>query len=256
MSNERPVAVVTGSSSGIGAATARLLAERGYNVVINYSRSADAAEQVAKECEALGADTIVQQANVAEDADCRALAQSALDRWGRIDALVNNAGTTRFCAHENLEGLSAEDFHTLYGVNTIGAFQMVRAVTPTMQQSGQGSIVNVASIAGVMGFGSSIAYAASKGALITMTKSLARALGPAIRVNAVCPGFVRGSWLAEGLGEKRYNAMIARLEANTPLARVCTPEDVAESIAYLTTGAGITTGETLLLDGGTHLGRM
>lgn len=256
MSNDRPVALITGSSSGIGAASARLLAERGYNVVINYSRSANAAEGVARECEALGAETIVQQANVAEDADCRALAKAAEDKWGRIDALVNNAGTTRFCAHEDLEGLSAQDFQELYAVNTIGAYQMVRAVAPTMQAAGRGSVVNVASIAGVMGFGSSIAYAASKGALITITKSLARALGPAIRVNAVCPGFVRGSWLAEGLGEKRYNAMIERLEANTPLAKVCTPEDVAESIAWFAAGAGITTGETLLLDGGMHLGRM
>ncbi|WP_348765360.1 SDR family oxidoreductase [uncultured Salinisphaera sp.] len=256
MSNNRPVALITGSSSGIGAATARLLSERGYNVVINYSRSAEAAEQVAAECEALGAETLVQQANVAEDAHCRALADSALERWGRIDALVNNAGTTRFCAHENLEGLSAQDFQDLYAVNTVGAYQMVRAVAPAMQAAGTGSVVNVASIAGVLGFGSSIAYAASKGALITMTKSLARALGPAIRVNAVCPGFVRGSWLAEGLGEKRYTAMIERLEANSPLARVCTPEDVAESIAYFAAGAGITTGETLLLDAGMHLGRM
>ncbi|MAS10244.1 SDR family oxidoreductase [Salinisphaera sp.] len=256
MSNDRPVALITGSSSGIGAASARLLAERGYNVVINYSRSAEAAEGVARECEALGAETIVQQANVAEDADCRALAKAAEDKWGRIDALVNNAGTTRFCAHEDLDGLSAQDFQDLYAVNTIGAYQMVRAVAPSMQAAGRGSVVNVASIAGVMGFGSSIAYAASKGALITMTKSLARALGPAIRVNAVCPGFVRGSWLAEGLGEKRYNAMIERLEANTPLAKVCTPEDVAESIAWFAAGAGITTGETLLLDGGMHLGRM
>ncbi|MES1942050.1 short-chain dehydrogenase [Salinisphaera sp. T5B8] len=256
MPNERPVALITGSSSGIGAATARLLSERGYNVVINYSRSADAAQQVASECQASGADTLVMQANVAEDADCRGLADAALDRWGRIDALVNNAGTTRFCAHENLEGLSAQDFQDLYAVNTVGAYQMVRAVAPAMQAAGTGSVVNVASIAGVMGFGSSIAYAASKGALITMTKSLARALGPAIRVNAVCPGFVRGSWLAEGLGEKRYTAMIERLEANSPLARVCTPEDVAESIAYFAAGAAITTGETLLLDAGMHLGRM
>lgn len=256
MPDQRPVALITGSSSGIGAASARLMAERGYNLVINYARSADAATQVGRECEALGAQTIVQQANVAEDNDCRALARVAQDRWGRIDVLVNNAGTTRFCAHEDLEGLSAQDFQELYAVNTVGAYQMVRAVAPTMQAAGTGSVVNVASIAGVMGFGSSVAYAASKGALITMTKSLARALGPTIRVNAVCPGFVRGSWLAEGMGEERYQAMIGRLEANTPLARVCTPEDVAESIAYFASGASITTGETLLLDAGMHLGRM
>ncbi len=256
MSQARPVAIVTGSSSGIGAATANLLAERGWNVVINYARSAAAGEEIAESCRSRGAETLVQQANVANDDDCRALANAAEAQWGRIDALVNNAGTTRFCAHDNLEGLDANDFQDIYAVNTIGAYQMVRAVAPAMQAAGNGSVVNVASIAGVMGFGSSIAYAASKGALITMTKSLARALGPAIRFNAVCPGFVRGSWLAEGMGEERYQALVERLEANTPLRRVCTPEDVAEAIVWFAAGAALTTGETLLLDGGTHLGRL
>ncbi|GAB3673850.1 SDR family NAD(P)-dependent oxidoreductase [Salinisphaera aquimarina] len=256
MKSNRPVALVTGSSSGIGAATACLFAQRGWNVVINFAHSADAAEKVAATCREHGTEALVQQGNVAEDSDCRALAQAAETQWGRIDALVNNAGTTRFCAHDNLEGLSAQDFQDIYAVNTIGAYQMVRAVAPMMQAAATGSVVNVASIAGVKGFGSSIAYAASKGALITMTKSLARALGPAIRVNAVCPGFVRGSWLAEGMGEARYQAMIEHLEAKTPLGRVCTPEDVADAIVYFTTGAAVVTGETLLLDGGTHLGRL
>ncbi len=256
MTSERPVALVTGSSSGIGAATAQLFAQRGWNVVINYARSADAAERVATACRSHGAEAIVQQANVAEDADCRALADAAVSTWGRIDALVNNAGTTRFCAHDDLEGLSAADFHDIYAVNTIGAYQMVRAVAPTMQATGKASVVNVSSIAGVKGFGSSIAYAASKGALITMTLSLARALGPAIRVNAVCPGFVRGDWLEQGLGEKRYQGMITHLESNTPLGKVCTPEDVAEAIVYFSSAAAVVTGETLLLDGGTHLGRL
>lgn len=255
MSNESPVAIVTGSSSGVGAATAKLLANRGWNVVINYSRKADAAEAVAAECRELGAETLVQQANVAEDADCRALAQAAVNRWGRIDALVNNAGTTKFCDHADLEGLSAEDFQQIYAVNTIGPYQMTRAVAPTMQAAGQGAIVNTASIAGVTGVGSSVAYAASKGALITMTKSLARALGPAIRVNAVCPGFIKGEWLREGLGEERYNKMVQSLESATPLQRVCDPEDVADGIYYFLAHGRLVTGETMLLDGGAHLGR-
>lgn len=255
MSNERPVAIVTGSSSGVGAATAKLLATRGWNVVINYSRKSDAAEAVAEECRQVGAETVVQQANVAEDADCRALAQAAVDRWGRIDALVNNAGTTKFCDHADLEGLSADDFQQIYAVNTIGPYQMTRAVAPTMQAAGSGSIVNTASIAGVTGVGSSVAYAASKGALITMTKSLARALGPAIRVNAVCPGFIKGEWLREGLGEERYNKMVHSLESATPLQRVCDPEDVADGIYYFLAHGRLVTGETMLLDGGAHLGR-
>ncbi|MES1924398.1 glucose 1-dehydrogenase [Salinisphaera sp. T31B1] len=256
MNTARPVALVTGSSSGIGAATARLFAQRGWHVVINYARSAEAAERVALDCRNHGVDALVVQANVAEDADCRRLAEAAESEWGRIDALVNNAGTTRFCAHDDLEGLSAADFHDIYAVNTVGAYQMVRAVAPAMQRANTGSVVNVASIAGVRGFGSSIAYAASKGALITMTRSLARALGPALRVNAVCPGFVRGEWLAQGMGESRYQAMVEHLEATTPLGRVCSAEDVAEAIVYFATGAPLTTGETLLLDGGTHLGRL
>lgn len=255
MSNERPVAIVTGSSSGVGAATAKLLAGKGWNVVINYARKADAAEAVAEACRGLGAEVAVQQANVAEDADCRALAAAATDRWGRIDALVNNAGTTKFCDHRDLEGLSAEDFQHIYAVNTIGPYQMTRAVAPTMQAAGQGSIVNTASIAGVSGVGSSVAYAASKGALLTMTKSLARALGPEIRVNAVCPGFIKGEWLAQGLGEERYNKMLRSLEGAAPLQRVCDPEDVADGIYYFIAGARLVTGESLLLDGGAHLGR-
>lgn len=255
MSNDRPVAIITGSSSGAGAATAKLLAERGWNVLINYASKAEAAEAVAAACREAGTDALVQQGNVAQDADCRALAQAAVDRWGRIDALVNNAGTTKFCDHADLEGLSAEDFQHIYAVNTIGAYQMTRAVAPTMQAAGQGSIVNTASIAGVMGVGSSIAYAASKGALITMTKSLARALGPSIRVNAVCPGFIKGEWLRQGLGEARYNKMVESLESSTPLQRVCDPEDVADAIYYFVAHARLVTGETLLLDGGANLGK-
>jgi len=255
MSNERPVAIVTGSSSGVGAATAKLLAGKGWNVVINYSRKADAAQAVAEACRDLGADAVVQRANVAEDADCRALAAAATDRWGRIDALVNNAGTTKFCDHRDLEGLSAEDFQHIYAVNTIGPYQMTRAVAPTMQAAGAGSIVNTASIAGVSGVGSSVAYAASKGALLIMTKSLARALGPEIRVNAVCPGFIKGEWLAQGLGEERYNKMLRSLEGAAPLQRVCDPEDVADGIYYFIAGARLVTGESLLLDGGAHLGK-
>lgn len=166
---------------------------------------------------------------------------------------MNCAGTTKFCAHDNLDGLDKQDFLDLYAVNTVGAYQMTRAVAPLMKQRGQGSIVNVASIAAVTGIGSSIAYAASKGALVTMTLSLARALGPEIRVNAVCPGFIQGEWLKNGMGEEKYTRTKRYLEETTPLRLTATADTVAETILYFITGAALVTGETLLLDGGMHL---
>lgn len=253
MNLENAVAIVTGSSSGVGAATARLLAQRGCRVVINYSRSAAAAEAVAKDCRALGAEVLVCQANVAEDDDCRRMVAAALDQWGRLDALVNNAGTTKFVDHANLAGLDKQDFFDIYGVNVVGPYQMTRAAEAALRETGDAAVVNVSSIAGVKGVGSSIAYAASKGALITMTKSLARALGPEIRVNCVCPGFIAGEWLQEGLGEALYARAKQAQEARAPLKRVCTGESVAKSILGFIDGHSIVTGEHLILDGGQHL---
>ena len=247
------VAIITGSSSGVGAACARQLAERGCHVAINYASNADGAARTREACEALGVETVVVQADVADDAQCRALAGAALDRWGRIDALVNNAGTTKFNPHDNLDGLSREDFLDIYAVNAVGPYQMARAVAPAMRRGGHGSIVNVASVAGIMGVGSSIAYAASKGALITLTLSLARVLGPEIRVNTVCPGFIQGEWLERGMGTAQYGAAKAFLEQNTPLQLTTTPDTVAEGILYFVCGADVVTGETLIMDGGMHL---
>lgn len=253
MDLEGSVAIVTGSSSGVGAATARQLAERGCHVVINYVSNAAGAEETRAACAAFGVDTEVVQADVASDADCRRLAAVAESRWGRIDCLVNNAGTTKFNDHRNLEGLSAEDFQRIYAVNTVGPYQMVRAVEPAMRRGGRGSIVNVASIAGVMGVGSSIAYAASKGALVTMGLSLARVLGPEIRLNTVCPGFIQGDWLEQGMGADAYARTKAALEQSTPLRLTCTPDSVAEVILFFLSSASAVTGETLILDGGHHL---
>ncbi len=247
------VAIVTGSSSGVGAACARRLAEQGANIIVNYASNRDGAEETRRACEALGVEARVVQADVSCDADCRRIVQAAEDAWGRVDALVNNAGRTVFCAMNDLEGLSAEDFQRIYAVNTIGAFQMSRAVAPLMKRGGRGSIVMVASIAGIVGVGSSIAYAASKGAMITLTRSLARVLGPQVRVNAVCPGFIQGDWLREGWGEDVYEANKAYLEATTPLARTATPDLVADTILQFVAGADLVTGETLLFDAGQHL---
>ena len=256
MSESRGVAIVTGSSRGVGAATAKLLAKEGFNVVVNFSKSEGEAKKIAAACEALGAETLLCQADVAQDADCRRMVAEAVKKWGRVDALVNNAGTTKFCAADNLEGLTKEDFLNIYGVNLVGPYQMIRAVAPHMKAQGKGVVVNVASIAGVMAIGSSVAYIASKAALIAVTKALARALGPEIRLNAVCPGFIQGEWLKEGMGQELYEAVKNHLETTLPLRATCTPEKVAQAIFLFMGEADLVTGETLLFDGGQHLGRL
>jgi 3-oxoacyl-[acyl-carrier protein] reductase len=253
MELKNAVCIVTGSASGIGAASAVLLAGKGARVVINYSKSEDAARATRKACESAGAETLLIKADVAQDSDCRRVAQAAIDKWGRIDALVNNAGATKFADHSDLEALSAEDFQRIYSVNVVGSYQMVRACAPAMKQGGRGAVVNVSSIAGKNGMGSSIAYAASKGALNTLTMSLARVLGPEIRVNAVCPGMVDTKWLREGYGA-RYAAIEARYRQGTPLGRAGTPEEVAAVIVWLIEGADLLTGDTIMVDSGMHLG--
>jgi 3-oxoacyl-[acyl-carrier protein] reductase len=250
----KQVAIVTGSSSGVGAATARLLASQGCNVLINYNSNSDGAKQVAADCEELGAGTVIFGGSVAEDDDCRAMVAAAWEKWGRVDILVNNAGTTKFMDHARLDGLSGEDFQRIYGVNVVGAYQMIRAVSEHMQTQEEGGIVvNVASTAAVTGVGSCVAYAASKGALVTMTLSLARALGPKIRMNAVCPGFIEGEWLREGLGDKKYEELKDVNRKNAPLGVIATADTVADAILYFISGPQIVTGETMMVDGGRHL---
>ena len=248
------VAIVTGSATGLGAAVAKGLAAKGCNVVINYTKSETEARETVETCEALGVEALLYRADVADDAACRAMAAAAMEKWGRIDALVNNAGITRFADAADLEALNAADFLDLYSVNVVGAYQMIRACAPHMKEQGAGAVVNVSSIAGVAGIGSSVAYAASKGALNTMTMSLARALGPEIRINAVCPGLIQSRWLRNGLGEKRYEETVARIEKTTPLQKASTPEDVAEVVLWLLEGAAHVTGEAILVDAGLHLG--
>ena len=257
MELKNAVCIVTGSASGIGAASAIMLAGRGARVVVNYSKSEDAARATLKACEAAGAqvggEALLVKADVAEDADCRRLAQSALDRWGRIDALVNNAGATKFADHGNLDALSAADFQRIYSVNVVGTYQMVRACAPALKKNGRGAVVNVSSVAGKNGMGSSMAYAASKGALNTLTMSLARSLGPEIRVNAVCPGLIDTKWVRDGYGP-RFAAMEARYRQGTALGRLGKPEEVAGVIVWLIEGADLITGDTIMVDSGIHMG--
>ncbi len=245
------VAIVTGGGTGIGAAVVRRLAARGVSCVVNYAHSRDEAEALAAE---VGERSIAVQADVSDDAGCRALATAAGDAFGRIDFLVNNAGTTKYADHEDLDALEVDDFLSLYRLNAVGPFQMIRACAPMLRESGMGAVVNTASVAGVFGIGSSVAYAMSKGALVTMTKSLARVLAPAIRINAVAPGYVGTGWFEKRLGTEAFERLNARIAAATPMAMAAGAEDIAGPIVMLLDPASrAVTGETLLVDAGAHL---
>jgi 3-oxoacyl-[acyl-carrier protein] reductase len=245
------VAIVTGGGTGIGAAVVRRLTARGVRCVVNYASSRDDAEELVAE---VGNGAIAVQADIVADDQCRALAAAAVDAFGRIDFLVNNAGRTKFAAHEDMDALDAEDFVDIYRLNTIAPFQMIRACVPHLRQSDMGAVVNVASVAGVFGIGSSVAYAASKGALITMTKSLARVLAPAIRVNAVAPGYVGTGWFEKRLGEEGFARLNDKVAGALPMAMAAGPDDIAGPIEMLLDPASrVMTGEVLLLDGGGHL---
>ena len=248
------VFIVTGSATGLGATVAQRLAGKGGRVVINYTKSESEALATAQACRDLGAEAIVCQADVSVDDDCRRMVAGALAKWGRVDGLVNNAAQSKIVPHADLEGLSSEDFLNIFAVNVVGAYQMVRAVTPPMQQQGKGAIVNISSVSAITGSGSSIAYAASKAALNVMTLSLARALAPEIRVNAVCPGVMQTRWWREGLGEENYDAFISRYAAAAPLKTAGTTDAVADPVVWLLEGAEHVTGETIMVDAGSHLG--
>jgi 3-oxoacyl-[acyl-carrier protein] reductase len=247
-------AIVTGSSVGVGRAVALGLAERGCNVIVNYSRSRAEAEETANLCRAQGAGTTVVRADVSIDAECRQLINAALDSFGRLDILVNNAAVTEFVEFSNLEALTEEIWLKILRINLLGTFFCSRAAIPHMQKSGEGAIVNVVSIAGFIGGGSSIAYSASKAAIINMTKNLARTFGPAIRVNGVAPGAIDTRWLRSGLGDEAFEVLSDSLVQTTPLQVMATPEDVADAVLWLVEGARMMTGETIKLDGGQHLG--
>lgn len=247
------VAIVTGSSSGVGAAAALLLAKRGARIMVNCARSVEDGERVVAACKSIGVDAMLCQADVSDDDECRRMAAEAMDRWGRIDVLVNSAGMTKFVSHYDLEGMKSEDFRRILEVNTLGPFQMARAVAPHIKAGGDGAIVNVSSLAGVRASGSSIAYAASKAGLNNLTVALARVLAPEIRVNAVCPAFIQGRWLMNALGD-RYEDAKATWEQTSPLQKAPTAEEVAEVVLWLVEAAVITTGQVIVCDTGTSLG--
>lgn len=258
MSKDGLCAIVTGSASGLGAATAAILAKGGGRLVVNYSSSRKEAEETADLCRREGAEVVVVQGDVSRDEDCKRIVAAAAP-WGRLDALINNAGTTKHMAHENLDGLSAEDFQRIFGVNTIGPFQMVRAARSLLEASAKASgkaaaVVNVSSVAGISGIGSSVAYAASKGALNTMTLSLARALAPLIRVNTVCPGYIDTPWFTKGRGEAGAKQVRDMVVARVPLKVASSAEDIAQLVCFLASPASSNmTGEVVRMDAGMHL---
>src|SRR5512138_647046 len=248
MSKDGLCAIVTGSASGLGAATAAVLARGGARIVVNYSNSKAEAEATADLCRSAGAEVLVVQGDVSRDEDCKKIAAAAAS-WGRLDVLVNNAGTTKHVPHHDLDGLSAEDFQRIYAVNTIGPFQMIRAARSLLEAgakaaSRSSAVVNV----------SSVADAASKGALNTMTQSLARALAPLIRVNTVCPGYIDTPWFTKGRGEAGAKQVRDSVIARVPLKSASTADDIAQLVCFLALPqSGQMTGEFVRMDAGMHL---
>jgi 3-oxoacyl-[acyl-carrier protein] reductase len=248
MSQERPVALVTGAGSGIGRATAVALAGAGFDVVINYSRNESAATETAKQAHAQAAKTLLFKCDVSDDPSVRKMLAAVEQQFGRLDALVNNAGTTTTVKPQDFEALTAEEWDRVFAVNVRGLFQVTRASVPLLKKAG-GSIVNTASIVGLRPGPQPLPYAASKAAVVSLTKLLALNLGPEIRVNAVAPGWMEGDWMKRMLAD-RYDDLMARRAKSTPLRRCVTSQDVAEVIVNLITSNRLVNGEVVVVDGG------
>jgi len=247
--SERRTALVTGGATGIGRAAVLALARAGYDVAINYGTSAQAAAAVAAEAGALGAATLVLRGDVSDDVAVRAMLEEVGARFGRLDALVNNAGTTAKWKFRDLDSLDLAEWDRVFAVNVRGLFQVTRAALPLLRLGREPAIVNTASIVGLRPGPQPLPYAASKAAVVNLTKTLALNLGPAIRVNAVAPGWMEGDWMQRMLGE-RYDDLMGQRARQTPLRRCVTAEDVAETILGLLQGNRFVTGEIVVIDGG------
>lgn len=243
MTLPQKVALVTGSATGVGRACALRFAQLGYAVTVNYSKSETEAIETAELVQARGVPVLLCKATVADDAQVKQMIARTAAEFGRLDVLVNNAGMTHFVAHTDLDALTDAVWDEIFQVNVKGAFYCIRAAMPLLKAA-RGNVVNVTSVAGLTGMGSSIPYAASKAALNCMTQSLARAFGPDVRVNAVAPGPILTRWL-EG-----REAHIQKFLEQAPLGRAATPDDIADSVVYLATGTTLTTGQVLVVDGG------
>ncbi len=245
---EGKVAIVTGAAVGMGRAIAVSYAREGARVVVNYSRSRQEAEETAEEIRAAGGEPLLIQADVSQDGQVRAMVAQTVDRFGHVDLLVNNAGVTAFAPFSDLEALTDEVWERLYGVNVKGTFFCSRAVVEPMRRAGHGRIINIASIAGIWPEGSSIAYCASKAAVIHLTKCLAKTLGPEILVNAIAPGFIADTrW---NVGRPNLEQMQERTAQATPLKRTGSAQDIADVALFLATSGDFMTGAILVVDGG------
>ena len=249
MKIEKPAALVTGAATGIGRSAAVALAKHGYDVVINYSRSEEAAKVTAQQAQAAGARTLLFRCDVSDDDRVRAMLAATEKEFGRLDVLINNAGTTVDVEPKNLEGMKVEDWNRVFNVNVLGLFLVTRAAAPLLKKSPNGCVVNTCSIAGLRPSAQPLPYAASKAAVANLTKTLANALGPQIRVNAVAPGWIEGEWMKRTLAEN-YDGLMARRAKYTPLKRCCTADDVAESMMSLIISNHFVTGEIIVVDGG------
>jgi 3-oxoacyl-[acyl-carrier protein] reductase len=248
MSQGKPAALVTGAATGIGRAAAVALAGAGYDVAINYSRSEAAARETAAQAQAKGAKTLLFQCDVSDDAGVRKMLKAVEEEFGRLDALVNNAGITSNVKPADFEGMTAEEWDRVFAVNVRGMFQVTRAAAPLLKAA-RGSIVNTASIVGLRPGPQPLPYAASKAAVVSLTKLLALNLAPDVRVNAVAPGWMEGDWMKRMLKDK-YDDLMERRAKLTPLKRVVTADDVAETMMSLIAGNRFVTGEVVVVDGG------
>ena len=246
---ERKKALVTGGATGIGRSAVLALARAGYDVAINYATSAEAARQVAAEAQALGAQTLLLQCDVSDDAAVRAMLQQIATAWGHLDGLINNAGTTATWKLKDLESLDMAAWDRTFAVNVRGNFQVTRAAVPLLKQGSEPAIVFTASIVGLRPGPQPLPYAASKAAIVSMTKMLAWNLGPDIRVNAVAPGWMEGEWMERMLGDK-YDDLMGKRAKQTPLRRCVTADDVAETMLNLLQSNRFVTGEVVVIDGG------
>jgi NAD(P)-dependent dehydrogenase (short-subunit alcohol dehydrogenase family) len=249
-------AVVTGASSdeGIGSECAKILASRGCNVVVNYATNKAGGEKIAEACRAAGADAISVQGDVSKNEDCERLVKACIDKWGRLDVLINNAATTKPIPHKRMDLLDAAEFERIFAVNVIGTYQMTRAAAPHLRATGDAAIVNISSVGAMRAGGSSMAYTASKAAINNLTLSTARALAPEVRVNALCPGGMLGAWTRKILTEEQYQERLAQAKTQYPLKRGIWPVDVAVAALFLVEGATTMTGEAIRMDCGQHLG--
>ncbi len=249
MTNDKPTALVTGASTGIGRSAAIMLAKNGYDVVINYSRNDEAAKITEREVRTAGAKTLLYRCDVSDDVGVRAMLAATEKEFGRLDVLINNAGTTVDVEPKNLEGMKIEDWNRVFNVNVLGLFLVTRAAVPLLKRSPNGCIVNTCSIAGLRPSAQPLPYAASKAAVANLTKTLANALGPQIRVNAVAPGWIEGDWMKRTLAAN-YEGLMARRAKYTPLKRCCTEDDVVDSMLSLIVHNRFVTGEIIIVDGG------